>query len=155
MKGGQEQAVALAGNSVALESVALEVTGAAFNFLVNWSSKTLTVTDASWSGNKWAWPGWQTVLQSVSLENQRIVPRGTAVRYSPAYGFVCDASTYAAEAEQCKAVVEKYNKGLLCGFLEPESTIPAFLRELEDAGIDAIIQEKQRQLDAWLAQNGK
>ena len=61
----------------------------------------------------------------------------------------------AAEAEQCKAVVEKYNKGLLCGFLEPESTIPAFLRELEDAGIDAIIQEKQRQLDAWLAQNGK
>ena len=68
---------------------------------------------------------------------------------------VCDGSAYAAEAEQCKAVVEKYNKGLLCGFLEPESTIPAFLRELEDAGINAIIQEKQRQLDAWLAQNGK
>ena len=119
------------------------------------AARELTVTDASWSGNKWAWPGWQTVLQSVSLENQRIVPRGTAVRYSPAYGFVCDASTYAAEAEQCKAVVEKYNKGLLCGFLEPESTIPAFLQELEDAGIDVIIQEKQRQLDAWLAQNGK
>ena len=113
------------------------------------------MTDASWAGNKWAWPGWQAVLQSVSLENQRLVPKGTPVRYSPAYGFVCDGSAYAAEAEQCKAVVEKYNKGLLCGFLEPESTIPAFLRELEDAGIDAIIQEKQRQLDAWLAQNGK
>lgn len=51
MKGGQEQAVALAGNSVALESVALEVTGAAFNFLVNWSSKTLTVTDAKFTAN--------------------------------------------------------------------------------------------------------
>lgn len=51
MKGGQEQAVALAGDSVALESVALEVTGAAFNFLVNWSSKTLTVTDAKFTAN--------------------------------------------------------------------------------------------------------
>ena len=51
--------------------------------------------------------------------------------------------------------MEKYNKGLLCGFLEPETTIPDFLQELEDAGIDAIIQEKQRQLDAWLARNGK
>ena len=112
----------------------------------------LTVTDASWSGNKWAWPGWQAVQQRVSLEKLRLVPKGTQVHCSPAYGFVCNARAYAAEAEACKAVVEKYNKGLLCGFLEPESTIPAFLQELEDAGIDTIIQEKQRQLDAWLAQ---
>lgn len=118
------------------------------------AGRELKVTDASWSGNKWAWPGWQTVQQSVSLENQRIIPAGAQVRYSPAYSFVCDAGAYAAEAEQCKAVVEKYNKGLLCGFLEPESTIPAFLQELDDAGINAILQEKQRQLDGWLAQNG-
>lgn len=77
----------------------------------------------------------------VSLEKLRLIPKETQVRYSPAYGFVCDASAYAAEAEACKTVVEKYHKGLLCGFLEPESTIPAFLQELEDAGINAIIQE--------------
>lgn len=117
--------------------------------------RNLTVTDTSWSGNKWAWPGWQTAQQSVSLENQRILPQDTEVHNSPAYGFACDMSSVAGEAEHCKAVVEKYNKGLLCGFLDPESTIPAFLQELEDAGIDRIIQEKQRQLDQWLAQNSQ
>ena len=35
------------------------------------AARELTVTDASWSGNKWAWPGWQTVLQSVSYRSVR------------------------------------------------------------------------------------
>lgn len=113
--------------------------------------RNLTVTDTAWSGNRWAWPGWQTAQQSVSLENQRIIPQGTRVHCSPAYGFICDMGPVAGEAKRCKAVVDKYNKGLLCGFLEPESTIPHFLQELEEAGIGQIVEEKQRQLDAWLA----
>lgn len=115
------------------------------------AGRNLTVTDTAWSGNRWAWPGWQTAQQSVSLENQRIIPRGTKVHCSPAYGFVCDMSQVAGEAKRCKAVVDKYDKGLLCGFLEPDQTLPHFLQELEDAGIGRIVEEKQRQLDEWLA----
>jgi putative aldouronate transport system substrate-binding protein len=114
--------------------------------------RVLQVTDSGWSGNKWAWPGWSSVLETVDLGEQRIVPEGTEVHYSPAYGFVCDMEPVSREAERCLAVVEKYNKGLLCGFLNPETEIPAFVQELQEAGIDTILAEKQRQLDQWLAQ---
>ena len=52
----------------------------------------------------------------------------------------------------CTNVVNKYHKALVCGALDPETTLPQFNSELKDAGIDAIIEEKQAQLDAWLAE---
>lgn len=106
-----------------------------------------------WAGNKWAWPGWQSAQQVVSLEKLRIMPAETRVCTSPAYGFVCDMCDFSGEIEQCRAVVGKYNKGLLCGFLEPETVIPHFLNELNTAGIADIVEEKQRQLNEWLEKN--
>ena len=52
-------------------------------------------------------------------------------------------------------MVNKYHKALLCGALNPDETLPQFNQELKDAGIDAIIAEKQKQLDAWLEVYGK
>ena len=40
----------------------------------------------------------------------------------------------------------------MCGALDPEETLPKFNQELKDAGIDVIIENKQAQLDAWLAE---
>ena len=39
----------------------------------------------------------------------------------------------------------------MCGALNPAETLDKFNQELKDAGIDAIIAEKQAQLDEWLA----
>ncbi len=50
-------------------------------------------------------------------------------------------------------MVNKYHKALVCGALDPEETLPKFNQELKDAGLDAIIAEKQSQLDAWLSEN--
>ena len=51
------------------------------------------------------------------------------------------------------AQLEPYGvDALVCGALNPEETLPKFNQELKDAGIDAIITEKQAQLDAWLAE---
>ena len=71
---------------------------------------------------------------------------------SAAFGFSFDATKTPNEIAACTNVVNKYHKALVCGALNPEETLPKFNQELKDAGIDAIITEKQAQLDAWLAE---
>ncbi len=72
---------------------------------------------------------------------------------SAAFGFSFDATKTANEITACTNVVNKYHKALVCGALDPAETLPKFNQELKDAGIDAIIAEKQAQLDSWLAEN--
>lgn len=71
---------------------------------------------------------------------------------SPAKGFVWDNSGVLNEVTACNNVVEKYRAGLLTGCLDPETAIPQMNQELEAAGINTIIEAKQAQLDAWLAE---
>ncbi len=71
---------------------------------------------------------------------------------SAAFGFSFDATQTPNEIAACTNVVNKYHKALVCGALDPEETLPQFNQELKDAGIDVIIEEKQAQLDAWLAE---
>ena len=47
----------------------------------------------------------------------------------------------------------QYLPGLACGSLNPETELPKFLQALEDAGLQKVIDEKQAQLDAWIAEN--
>ena len=74
---------------------------------------------------------------------------------SVAFGFTYDSINVTNEVTACTNVVNKYHKALLCGALNPDETLPQFNQELKDAGIDAIIAEKQKQLDAWLEVYGK
>lgn len=71
---------------------------------------------------------------------------------SAAFGFSFDATPVANEITACTNVVNKYHKALVCGALDPEETLPKFNQELYDAGLQNIIDEKQAQLDAWLAE---
>lgn len=74
---------------------------------------------------------------------------------SKAFGFTYDSVNVNNEVTACTNVVAKYNKALLCGALDPAETLPKFNQELKDAGIEAIIAEKQTQLDDWLAKYGE
>ena len=71
---------------------------------------------------------------------------------SPAKGFVWDNAEVLNEVTACNNVVEKYRAGLLTGCLDPETAIPQMNQELDAAGINTIIEAKQAQLDAWLAE---
>ncbi|MDO4293593.1 MAG: ABC transporter substrate-binding protein [Eubacteriales bacterium] len=73
---------------------------------------------------------------------------------SVAFGFTYDSSAVTNEVAACTNVVAKYHNALLCGALEPESTLEQFNQELYAAGLQNIIDEKQRQLDEWLAAYG-
>lgn len=52
-------------------------------------------------------------------------------------------------------MVLKYAEALNCGSMDPAGNLEKFNEELEANGIQRIIDEKQRQLDEWLAANGK
>lgn len=77
----------------------------------------------------------------------------SAIR-SKALGFNFDSTNVENELTACKNVAAKYTVGLEFGKLDPETTLPQFLQELKDAGIDTIIAAEQEQLDQWAAANG-
>lgn len=70
---------------------------------------------------------------------------------SLAFGFNYDALPVKTEVAAVTNVCNEYRVSLEYGAVDPEIVIPEFLEKLKAAGIDKIIAEKQRQLDAFLA----
>lgn len=77
-------------------------------------------------------------------------PNGTISKFM---GYNFDPSNVQAEVTAVTAVIGQYGPALDCGTVDPDQTIPEFLDALEAAGMGKIIEENQKQLDAWLAQN--
>ncbi|MBQ6363644.1 MAG: ABC transporter substrate-binding protein [Lachnospiraceae bacterium] len=73
---------------------------------------------------------------------------------SRAMGFSFDNSSVSSEIAAIYAVVDEYRAGLLGGALDLDENYPRFIQKLKDAGIDTVIAEKQKQLDAWAQENG-
>jgi len=72
---------------------------------------------------------------------------------SAALGFTFDSSSVKNEYTAVNNVISQFYGALECGSVDPEVELPRFIQALKEAGIDTIIAEKQRQLDAWLAAN--
>lgn len=70
---------------------------------------------------------------------------------SLAMGFNFDATNVMTQIAACTNVVNEYQDALTGGEIEPTAGLKDFNKKLEDAGINDIIAEKQKQLDAWLA----
>lgn len=71
---------------------------------------------------------------------------------SPILGFNFDSSPVKTEVASISAVLENYTSGLNAGLFEDvEGTLKKLNAELKAAGMDTVIAEKQKQLDAWLA----
>lgn len=77
----------------------------------------------------------------------------TAIK-SNAFGFTWDSSAVRNQVTACTNVMQKYHQALMCGAVDPEETLPKFNQELQDAGINDIIADKQAQYDAWRAEQG-
>jgi ABC-type glycerol-3-phosphate transport system substrate-binding protein len=72
---------------------------------------------------------------------------------SLALGFTFDSSPVADQVTACSNIIAQYYLPLINGEVDIDEVLPVFQQALHDAGIDAIIAEKQAQLDAWLASN--
>ncbi|WP_130837331.1 ABC transporter substrate-binding protein [Lachnoclostridium sp. Marseille-P6806] len=72
--------------------------------------------------------------------------------HSKALGFMFDSTNVAAELTALSNVMSEYEASLDCGAVDPEEVLPEFNQKLYAAGLQKVIDEKQRQLDEWLAQ---
>jgi putative aldouronate transport system substrate-binding protein len=75
----------------------------------------------------------------------------TTAKRSPYFGFRFDAANVRNELVALDNVVTQYRSGLLCGSVDVESTLEAFNNALRSAGLEKVMEEKQAQLDAWIA----
>lgn len=98
------------------------------------------------------------------IRNERMVASGATsvdefkekesswpTEYSPAYGFNFDATNVKTEIASCDAVNNEFGSALGCGTVDPETELPKYIQRMNDAGIQKILDEKQAQLDEWLA----
>lgn len=70
---------------------------------------------------------------------------------SIALGFNFDPSAVVNEIAAVANVRDEYYNALNTGSVDPEVYLPEFLQALDDAGMQTIVDEVQRQLDAFLA----
>ena len=96
----------------------------------------------------YVWNGWPIDLWDQVKENN-----DGAVR-SLAYGVDFDLSALSEEIALCQAIVEHYVPLLQAGVGDVDVVLDEFNRALDDAGIDRILAEKQRQLDAARVESG-
>lgn len=71
---------------------------------------------------------------------------------SVACGFTFDTTNVATELTAVQNVYDEYQKSIEFGFVDPETAIPEMNEKMMDAGLQKIIDEKQMQLDSWMAE---
>ena len=72
---------------------------------------------------------------------------------SPAFGFMFDTSKVKAQVGACDNVVQEFSVSIGCGAVDPETEIPKYVKKLYESGLQAVLDECQRQLDEWVAAN--
>ena len=70
--------------------------------------------------------------------------------YSPAFGFTLDIEPVKSQVSVLKNIYKEYVPGLETGTLDLAKA-DEFFAKLKANGLDEVIQEKQRQLDEFLA----
>jgi len=64
-------------------------------------------------------------------------------------GFIFDNKAVINEVANCKAVFDRYKNELLTGASNPDVAVPAMMRDLNAAGFQKIMDEAQRQVNAF------
>ncbi len=115
------------------------------------------VTESTYQFNQWevgnnflthVWEGMDKNIWELTKQFNE------SARVSPVLGFSFDATPVKTEVAAATNVVNQYKVGLESGSLDP-SLIAEYNEKLKAAGLDKIIAEKQKQLDEWMAANGK
>jgi len=70
---------------------------------------------------------------------------------SKALGFMYNPEPVKTELAAIQNVVQQFAMALETGTIDPEQNLPKFNAALKSAGIEKVIAEKQKQLDAWAA----
>jgi putative aldouronate transport system substrate-binding protein len=69
----------------------------------------------------------------------------------PAFGFMFDETPVTTELTQINSVIAEYCTPMETGSVDYEVYYPQFIQKLKEAGLEKVVAEKQKQLDAFLA----
>jgi putative aldouronate transport system substrate-binding protein len=74
---------------------------------------------------------------------------------STLFGFIFNQDNVKTEVANCQAIVKEYIPGFLCGLYgdKTDAKLAEFISKLKAAGMDTLIAEKQKQVDAFIASN--
>lgn len=78
-----------------------------------------------------------------------------AGKNSPILSFNFDGTKVSSELAAVQNVKEQFWAALMTGTLDPETNLPKAIEKFNQAGLDKVIAEAQKQLDAWRAGGGK
>ncbi len=106
-------------------------------------------------GNTLQWPVIEPSPIDENVSKQEWDDAVPEERISPAMGYSFVEEPVSTEMAAVNTVIEQYTPSLNCGALDPEKALPEFLDALEAAGMDKILEEQQKQFDAWLAEESK
>lgn len=95
----------------------------------------------------------QYVAEGVSWEDVEFkLKENRETKRSPYFGFIFDPQNVKTEFSAINNVKNQYLPGLLSGALDPDEVLPRFINDLNAAGAQTVIEEKQKQLDKWLSE---
>lgn len=80
-----------------------------------------------------------------------IKEQNAAAKESVCMGFLMDISPVQNEVSACKQIFDTYKPDLLTGARDPKELVPVMNEELKAAGMDTIIAEAQKQVNAFFA----
>lgn len=131
----------------------VKVTDTSIDYPEGVDSKTVGYSFQSWM---YANPSIAYLMKSDHQEMWKLTAEANqnAIK-SKALGFAFNSEPVKNEITALKNVTDQYVKGLETGTFDPADKLPEFRAKLKAAGIDKVIAEKQKQLDAWAAANQK
>lgn len=94
--------------------------------------------------------GYYRAGQNPGIWEETIELNNNAVQ-SVLLGFSFDPTPVKTEIAQIATVTAQYVPLLETGSVDPEKVLPEFIDKLKKAGSDKILQEEQKQIDAWKA----
>ncbi len=122
----------------------------------SWFPEGESQTTLGWgTGAQWYFPN-QTLCIPFETDDpdyyKEMIESNETCEKSTAIGFAFDNSEVYNEYTAVSNVVDEYLNALAYAQVDVDAMLPEFLEELDAAGIDTVIAEKQAQLDEFLAQ---
>ncbi len=90
------------------------------------------------------------VLEQEPLDKWMVVKEfNDASVEAPSFGFDFDLEPVGVQAAAFRKILDEFGKALYTGSVDPDRYLPKLNKKLEDAGIQDVMDEMQRQVDAW------
>lgn len=104
-------------------------------------------------GDRLAWPILEPSDITLNAKKRALMEECPDSRKSPIFGYSFKSEPVLTEIAAVDTVISQYMPSLNSGALDPSKALPEFIDALKAAGMDKIIEEQQRQIDAWKAGN--